>query len=92
MTMGREGARQSDLVVSWQELPRSPDHAFYDHLQEALPAAGFDAFVESECAPFYSARGPQSLPPGRYFRMHLIGYFEGISSERDLSVCLEISC
>ena len=84
MTMGREGARQGDLVVSWRDLPRSPGHAFYDRLQEALVAAGFDAFVESECAPFYSTRGSQSLPPGRYFRMHLVGYFEGISSERGL--------
>ena len=29
-------------------------------------------------------RGRPSLPPGRYFRMLLIGYFEGIDSERGL--------
>ena len=50
-----------------------------------LVEAGFDRFAESECAPYYaSKRGRPSLPPGRYFRMHLVGYFEGIDSERGL--------
>ena len=50
-----------------------------------LIGAGFDRFAESECAPYYaSRRGRPSLPPGRYFRMHLVGYFEGIDSERGL--------
>src|SRR5687768_7271714 len=45
----------------------------------------FDRFTEGECAPYYaSRRGRPSLPPGRYFRMHLVGYFEGIDSERGL--------
>src|SRR5918911_1473950 len=47
--------------------------------------AGFDRFAEEECAPYYaSERGRPSIPPGRYFRMHLVGYFEGIDSERGL--------
>jgi transposase len=72
-------------MLSWAELPRSPGHAFYDRLQAVLVAAGFDRFAESECAPYYaSKRGRPSLPPGRYFRMHLVGYFEGIDSERGL--------
>ncbi|MFG1466808.1 transposase, partial [Xanthobacter sp. DSM 24535] len=47
--------------------------------------AGFDAFVEEVCKPYYAPRmGAPSLPPGRYFRMHMVGYFEGIDSERGI--------
>jgi transposase len=85
MALGRQGERQADLMVGWAELPRSPGHAFYDRLQEVLVGAGFDRFAEGECAPYYaSRRGRPSIPPGRYFRMHLVGYFEGIDSERGL--------
>jgi transposase len=85
MTLGRQGERQTDLMVGWAELPRSPGHAFYDRLQAVLVGAGFDRFAEKECEPYYAAgRGRPSLPPGRYFRMHLVGYFEGIDSERGL--------
>ena len=85
MALGRQGERQTDLMVGWAELPRSPGHAFYDRLQAVLIEAGFDGFAESQCAPYYaSRRGRPSLPPGRYFRMHLVGYFEGIDSERGL--------
>src|SRR5436190_6018383 len=85
MALGRQGERQADLMVGWAELPRSPGHAFYDRLQAVLVEAGFDRFAEGECAPYYaSRRGRPSLPPGRYFRMHLVGYFEGIESERGL--------
>jgi transposase len=70
-------------MVGWAELPRSPGHAFYDRLQAVLVGAGFDGFAEKECAAYYAGkRGRPSLPPGRYFRMHLVGYFEGIDSER----------
>ena len=85
MALGRQGERQADLMLSWAELPRSPGHAFYDRLQAVLLEAGFDRFAEGECAPYYAERrGRPSLPPGRYFRMHLVGYFEGIDSERGL--------
>jgi transposase len=85
MALGRQGTRQTDLMLSWAELPRSPGHAFYDRLQAVLIEAGFDGFAETQCAPYYaSRRGRPSLPPGRYFRMHLVGYFEGIDSERGL--------
>src|SRR3954470_552989 len=85
MALGRQGERQTDLMVGWTELPRSPGHAFYDRLQAILVGAGFDGFAEEEGAPYYaSGRGRPSLPPGRYFRMHLVGYFEGIDSERGL--------
>ena len=73
------------MLVAWSEMPRSPGHVFYDRLQAELVGAGFDAFVEGQCAPYYAAhRGRPSLPPGRYFRMLLVGYFEGIDSERGL--------
>src|ERR671927_510297 len=85
MALGRQGDRQAELLVTWAELPRSPGHVFYDRLQAELVIAGFDGFVEGQCAPYYAAhRGRPSLPPGRYFRMLLVGYFEGIDSERGL--------
>jgi transposase len=85
MTLGRQGERQTELMVGWAELPRSPGHAFYDRLQAVLVEAGFDGFAETRCEPYYATgRGRPSLPPGRYFRMHLVGYFEGIDSERGL--------
>ena len=85
MALGRQGERQTELMVGWAELPRSPGHIFYDHLQAVLIEAGFDGFAETQCAPYYARkRGRPSLPPGRYFRMHLVGYLEGIDSERGL--------
>jgi transposase len=86
MAMGRESDRQSDLMVSWAEMPRSPGHVFYDRLQEVLIANGFDGFVETACQPYYAPKmGAPSVPPGRYFRMHMVGYFEGICSERGIA-------
>src|SRR6202040_554816 len=86
MAMGRSDAVQDDLMATWAEMPRSPGHAFYDRLQELLRECGFDAFVEEVCKPYYAPRmGAPSLPPGRYFRMHMIGYFEGIDSERGIA-------
>ena len=85
MSPGRQRERQTDMLVSWAAMPRSPGHVFYDKRQAVLIAAGFDAFVETQCAKEYAPRrGRPSLPPGRYFRMLLIGYFEGIDSERGL--------
>ena len=73
-------------MATWAEMPRSPGHAFYDRLQSVLLEAGFDAFVEQVCKPYYAPRmGAPSLPPGRYFRMHMIGYFEGLDSERGIA-------
>jgi transposase len=85
MALGRQGEQQADLMVGWAELPRSPGHAFYDRLQAVLVRAGFDGFAVQQCAPYFAGKqGRPSLPPGRYFRMHLVGYFEGIDSERGL--------
>lgn len=85
MAMGRQGGCQGDLMMTWRELPRSPGHVFYDRLQQVLIDAGFDQFAEATCQPYYASRnGAPSVPPGRYFRMHLVGYFEGIDSERGI--------
>ena len=85
MAMGQQKDRQGDLMVSWSEMPRSPGHVFYDRLQLVLIEGGFDGFAEAVCQPHYAARmGAPSVPPGRYFRMYLVGYFEGIDSERGL--------
>jgi len=85
MALGRQKERQADLMIGWAELPCSPGHPFYDRLQGVLVEAGFDDFAEAQCKPFYAAKqGRPSVPPGRYFRLHLVGYFEGIDSERGL--------
>ena len=74
MAMGQQKDRQGDLMVGWAEMPRSPGHVFYDRLQSVLIEGGFDAFAEASCRPYYAARmGAPSVPPGRYFRMHLVG-------------------
>jgi transposase len=70
MAMGRQRDRQGEMLLSWDELPKSPGHVFYDRLQEGLLESGFDGFVEGLCKPYYApVMGARSLPPGRYFRM-----------------------
>src|SRR3954452_25137842 len=85
MALGRRGERQGGLMRSWAERPRPPGHAFHNRLQAVLVAAGFDRFAEEACAACYaSRRGRPSLPPGRHFRTHPVGSFEGTGSERGL--------
>ena len=85
MAMRRDSEVQPDLMMTWAEVPRSPGHVFYDRLQKLLQEGGFDSFVEESCKSYYAPRmGAPSVPPGRYFRMLLIGYFEGIHSERGI--------
>ncbi len=82
----RKHARQSTLWVATTDLPRSAGHPFYERLNRVLANAGFDAFVEAECAPFYAdGIGRPGLAPGRYFRLLLLGYFEGLDSERAIA-------
>ena len=73
------------MWVAPDDLPRSAGHPFYERLNRVLSAAGFDAFVEDLCAKFYAATGRPSLAPGRYFRLLLLGYFEGLDSERAIA-------
>jgi transposase len=75
MALGRQRDRQSEMLVAWSEMPRSPGHAFHDRLQAERVAAGFEGFVEGLCATHYSERrGRPSLPRGRYVRMLLVGH------------------
>ena len=74
------------MWVASAELPRSAGNPFYDRLNRVLDEAGFDVFVEEQCAKFYAdGIGRPSLAPGRYFRMLLLGYFEGLDSERAIA-------
>ena len=67
-------------------MPKAPGHPFYKHLNELLDQEKFDEFAEKECAAFYADKnGRPSLTPGTYFRSLLIGYFEGIDSERGIA-------
>jgi transposase len=88
MAMGkRKRGRQEELWVETQSLPKSPGHPFYERLNRVLSSHGFDEYVEELCTPFYSPdkRGRPSVAPGVYFRMLLIGYFEGLDSERAIA-------
>src|ERR1019366_1879721 len=83
------GTRQSEQVSSWvatAELPKSPGYPFYTRLNALLDANDFDEFVEGQCVRFYApVMGRPSLAPGQYFRLLLVGYFEGIDSERGIA-------
>ena len=85
MALGKRKARQAELFVATADLAKGSGHPFYTKLNEVLAAAGFDARVEELCAPFYKAGGRPSIPPGVYFRMLFIGYFEGIDSQRGIA-------
>ncbi|WP_339910747.1 transposase [Symmachiella dynata] len=67
-------------------LPNVPKHIFYDKLNAMLAAGDFDDFVEEWCEPFYADNvGRPGIPPGVYFRMLFVGYFEGIDSQRGIA-------
>jgi transposase len=86
MAMGKRKSEQAPMWVAATELPISPGHPFYVRLNEILDAAGFDRSVEEQCRPFYApVMGRPSLAPGRYFRLLLVGYFEGLDSERGIA-------
>jgi transposase len=77
--------RQPDLWYGG-ELPTAPGHPFYKRLNEVLDNAQFDTFCETSCADFYHQKlGRPSLPPGQYFRIMMIGFFEGLDSERGIA-------
>ena len=87
MALGkRKTERQQQLWVATGDIPDTPGHPFYRKLNELLARHGFDAFAEQRCEKFYHEQiGRPSIPPGVYFRMLLIGYFEGIDSERGIA-------
>lgn len=86
MALGqRPQQRQDELFVPTHRIAQGPGHPFYAKLNEVLSAVGFDAFVEDRCAPFYKQGGRPGIPPGVYFRMIFIGYFEGLHSQRGIA-------
>jgi transposase len=87
MAIGKRGAgRQEELWIPSSDLARSPGHPFYERVNKLLAEADFDEFVEGLCSKFYAGTvGRPGLAPGIYVRMLLVGYFEGISSERGIA-------
>jgi transposase len=87
MSMGRRPSEhQPELWVPTADLPQSPGHAFYDKLNRLLQEASFDSFAEDLCRDYYAAgKGRESIPPGTYFRMLFVGYFEGLDSQRAIA-------
>ena len=86
MSRRKDRGRTPGLWIATNELPATGGHPFYQRLNHFLDAHGFDDFVEAQCAPFYAATvGRPSVMPGTYFRLRLIGYFEGIDSERGIA-------
>ena len=87
MAMGkRTRDRQPNMWVTTTDFPTAASHPFYTRLNQLLREHGFDDFAEAQCATFYAdTMGRPSVPPGIYFRLLLIGYFEGIDSERGIA-------
>jgi transposase len=86
MALGKRKREQQAAWVATNELPKSPGHPFYKNLNALLAEAKFDQWLEELCAPHYAnQKGRPSIPPGVYFRMILVGYFEGISSQRGIA-------
>src|SRR6202165_5805997 len=86
MAMGTKRARQKQEELFYaSERAEAPGHPFYEQLNGVLNDAGFDKFCEEQCRDFYHRKlGRPSLAPGVYFRLLLIGFFEGIGSERGI--------
>jgi transposase len=87
MAMGTRKMREKQADIWYEgELPTAPGHPFYKRLNEVLDNAQFDLFCEASCADFYHQKlGRPSLPPGQYFRTMMIGFFEGLDSERGIA-------
>ena len=86
MALGRKKQRQDSFWIGTQELPRTGGHVFYERVNRVLEENGFDRFVEDACEKFYApVMGRPGLAPGVYFRMQLVGYFEGLDSERGMA-------
>ena len=87
MAMGRQPEqRQGDFWIATERLAPAPAHPFYQKLNALLAAAGFDPFCAAACAKFYAQKmGRPSIPPGVYFRLLMMGYFEKLDSEREIA-------
>jgi transposase len=86
MAMGTRREQQEEFWIPICSLARPASHPFYERLNELLAKHDFDRFVEGKCQRFYAATmGRPGLAPGIYFRLLLVGYFEGIDSERGIA-------
>jgi transposase len=86
MALGKRSDEQQEMWVATTNLPKSPGHIFYRKLNRLLAEADFDRTVEATCRPYYHSHiGRPSIPPGVYFRMLLVGYFEGLGSQRGIA-------
>jgi transposase len=86
MAMGAEGHNpQAEFWIETQALAKAPGHPFYQKLNQVLREHGFDAFVGDKCREFYAEDGRPGIPPPVYFKMQMIGYFEGLDSERGIA-------
>jgi transposase len=86
MAMGKRRPKQGELFIATTALPEAPGHPFYRQLNTLLAEADFDRFVETLCLPYYVQDvGRPSIPPGTYFRMLFVGYFEGLDSQRGIA-------
>ena len=73
------------MFLYYDDVLRSPGHVFYDRLQDILHKARFDPYIEGRCRTYHAEKGRPSIPLGRYFRMMMVGYFEGFSSYREIA-------
>src|SRR4026208_1727446 len=87
MAMGKRKrhAKQTSMWVATQDLPRNAAHPCYGRLNRTPGERDFDGCGEGLCERFYADDGRPGLPPGRYFRLLLIGYFEGLDAERAIA-------
>lgn len=86
MALGKRRDVQQELWIATGDLPKSPGHPFYAKLGEVLAEGDFDTWVEGRCEEHYARQqGRPSIPPGVYFRMLLVGYFEGLDSQRGIA-------
>jgi transposase len=85
MALGKRKPQQDELFIASAKIVTGPGHPFYAKLNQVLAEAGFDEFVEALCAPYYKEGGRPGIPPGVYFRMLFIGYFEGLDSQRGIA-------
>src|SRR5437773_10947105 len=86
MASGKRKSQQSPIWIPTTELPVPPAHPSSGRLNAILDEAGFDRFAEEQCQAFYApVMGRPGLPPGRYFRLQLLGYFQVLDSERGIA-------
>lgn len=85
MALGTRKEKQTELFIATAAIVRTPGHPFYAKLNAVLAEHGFDPFVEELCGPYYAQGGRPGIPPGTYFRMLFVGYFEGLDSQRGIA-------